>query len=133
MGGDTDFSTVLQRYRTALLEAKATGNAAKKVEADTLKAWLDAKLVETQTRLSQSRTTIQSFVDEYAGTTSDIEQVRKKFKEVRDRGPVLQDIYETDQRMAQTPVVNYDPTPIYIKSLLIAGLIVVSVVVARRV
>jgi hypothetical protein len=133
MSGTTDFSTVLQRYRTALLEAKATGNAAKQVEADTLKTWLDAKLVEVQTQLSQSRTTIQSFVDEYAGTTSDIEQVRKKFKEVRDRGPVLQDIYETDKRMGQTPLATYDPTPIYVKSLLIAGLIAVSVVVARRV
>lgn len=128
----TEFNRILQRYRDALLEAKATGNVGKKVEADTLQAWLDAALLRTQAQLNSSRTQIQSFVNEYAGSTSEIEQVRKKFKEVRDRGPVLQDVYETDQRAAETPALNYDPTPIYAKSLLVVGLIAVSVVVARR-
>lgn len=128
----SDFNNVLQRYRAALLEAKATGNVGKKVEADTLKAWLDASLRTTQSRINASQSQIQTFVNEYAGSTSDIEKVRKKFKEVRDRGPVLQDVYETDKRNAATPVVSYDPTPIYTKSLLIAGLAAVSFVVARR-
>lgn len=133
MSGSTDFSTVLQQYRDALLEAKATGNVGKKVEADGYKAWLDGALVRMQARLNASRTQIQSFVDEYAGSTSEIEKVRKKFKEVRDRGPVLQDVYETDKRMESTPIVNYDTTPIYIKALLVVGLSAVAVVVSRRI
>lgn len=133
MSQPNDFGIMLQRYRDALLEAKATGNVGKKVEADGYKAWLDSALVRMQARLNASRTQIQSFVDEYAGSTSEIEKVRKKFKEVRDRGPVLQDVYETDKRMESTPIVNYDTTPIYIKALLVVGLSAVAVVVSRRI
>lgn len=129
----SDFNTILQRYRTALLDAKATGNVGKKVEADRYKAWLDTALMRMQGNLNTSRRQIQSFVNEYAGSTSEIEKVRRKFREVRDRGPVLQDVYETDKRMESTPIVTYDVTPIYTKALLVVGLAAVAVVVSRRI
>ena len=128
----TDFSSMLQRYRDALLEAKTTGNVGKQAEADARKAWLDSKLRETQRRLNESRASIQTFIDEYAGSSSEIDKVRRKFKEVRDRGPVLQDVYETDKRSAEAPPLNYDPTPIYSKSLLVVGLSALAFVVWRR-
>lgn len=114
------------------MTAKGNGDASAQAQADTLKAWLDARLQETQAQIDRSRGTIQSFVNEYAGSTSEIEQVRKAFQEVRTRGPVLQDVYETDKRTTESSREDYELTPLYAKSALIVGLSVVAGVLWRR-
>jgi peptidoglycan hydrolase CwlO-like protein len=126
-----DFEKTLTDYRSALLDAKVKGDTSAAVRAQTLKGWLDSYLQNTQGQISKTQKTIQAFVDEYAGSTSDIEDVRQKFKEVRARGPVLQDVYETDKRSMQSE--SYDFSPLYAKSALVVGLAVVSVLVWRRI
>ena len=128
-----DFEKVLVQYRTALLDAKSKGDTSAQARADTLKAWLDTQLQTTQARVNSNRASIQQFVDEYAGSTSEIEQVRKKFKEVRDRGPVLQDVYETDKKSTSVEQSSYNFSPLYSKSVLIVGLAVVAGLVWRRI
>lgn len=117
----------------ALVNAKANGDSAAQARAETLKAWLDAHLQQVQSAVTAKRTAIQSFVDQYAGSTSDIEQVRKAFQEVKERGPVLQDVYETDKRAAVAQTMDYNLAPIYIKSVLVVGLAVVAGLVWRRI
>jgi hypothetical protein len=130
---NSDFTEVLGRYKEALLDAKSKGDTAAQARADTLRAWLDTQLQTTQARVNSNRASIQQFVDEYAGSTSEIEQVRQKFKEVRDRGPVLQDVYETDKKSTIVEQSTYNFSPLYSKSVLIVGLAVVAGLVWRRI
>ena len=128
----SDFVTVLNRYRTSLLDAKVRGDPEALSRANRQKAWLDNQLQAAENQISTSRANIQRFVNEYAGSTSDIEQVRRQFQEVRNRGPVLQDVYETDEKRRSEEGKTYNLTPIYAKSVLIVGLGVVAGLVARR-
>jgi hypothetical protein len=128
-----DFERVLGDYRSALLDAKSRGDVAAQARANTYKAWLDTQLQTTQSRVNSNRASIQQFVDEYAGSTSEIEQVRRKFQQVRERGPVLQDVYETDKKSDIVEKSNYNFSPLYSKSVLIVGLAVVAGLVWRRI
>jgi hypothetical protein len=127
-----EFAGVLNSYRQALIDSKVQGDVATQTRVATLKTWLDGQLQTTQARVNTSRATIQSFVDDYAGSSSEIEGVRKKFQEVRARGPVLQDVYETDKKSAVIEQTSYNLTPIYSKSALVVGLAVVAGLVWSR-
>jgi len=128
-----DFEKYLTEYRSNLLEAKSRGDTAAQARANTLKAWLDTQLQTTQARVNSNRASIQQFVDQYAGSTSEIEQVRRKFQQVRERGPILQDVYETDKKSDIVEKSSYDFSPFYSKSVLIVGLAVVAGLVWRRI
>lgn len=128
----SDFNSVLARYQAALLDSKTTGSLSSQTQAAALKAWLDAKLAETQTQTTTRASGIQSFLQEYANSTSEIEGVRKKFQEVRARGPVLQDVYETDTRVRAAEGPTYDVTPLYYKVAIAGGLTALGVVIWRR-
>ncbi len=127
-----DFERYLTEYRDALLDAKSRGDTAAQARADSRKAWLDTQLRFIQFRVNSNRAGIQRFVDEYAGSTSEIEQVRRKFQQVRERGPILQDVYETDKKSDIVEQSSYNFSPLYSKSALIVGLAVVAGMVWRR-
>jgi hypothetical protein len=127
-----DFPTVLQQYRNEMTKYKAEGDLTAKGRAETLKQWLDTQLQTSQEQLNSNAQDIQSFIQQYAGSTSDIEGVRREFQEVRERGPALQDVYDTDTKRRATEEVSPDYSYLYTKSALVVGLFVVAFVVARR-
>ena len=126
-----DFETVLTRYQQNLTEYKVTGNGALKPAVDTDKAWLDSYIATLNQRSQQQQNYIQKFVSEYKNTNPELAQMQDKLKEIREKGPVLQDTYETEMQAQEEEPIDY--TPYYVKAGLIVGVaVVVAVVSALR-
>lgn len=126
-----DFETVLARYQQNLTEYKVTGNGALKPAVDTDKAWLDSYIAALDQKSQQQQTFIKRFVDEYKNTNPELAQMQDKLKEIREKGPVLQDAYETEKQAQEEEPIDY--TPYYVKAALIAGVaVVVGVASALR-
>jgi flagellar biosynthesis chaperone FliJ len=121
-----DFNTVLARYQQNLTEYKVTGNSGLKPAVDTDKAWLDAYVTSLEQRSQQQQTFIQKFMDEYQTANPDLIEMQKKLKEIREKGPVLQDAYETEKQAAKEEEEIVDYTPYYVKGALIVGIATVA-------
>jgi hypothetical protein len=125
------FETVLARYQQNLTEYKVTGNGALKPAIDTDKKWLDSYVASLDQRSQQQQTYIQRFVKEYENTNPELIAMQGKLKEIREKGPVLQDAYETEKKAVEEEPIDY--TPYYVKTGLIVGVaVVVGVVSALR-
>ena len=126
-----DFETVLARYQQNLTDYKVTGNAALRQVIDTDKKWLDSYVESLDQKSQQQQTFIQRFVDEYKNTNPELVEMQDRLKEIREKGPVLQDVYETEKQAQEEEPIDY--TPYYVKAGLIVGVAVaVGLVSALR-
>jgi hypothetical protein len=115
-----DFDTVLARYQQNLTEYKVTGNTGLLTAVETDKAWLDSYVESLDQQSQQQQTFIQRFMAEYQDTNPDLIELQGKLKEIREKGPVLQDAYETDLQAQEEEPIDY--TPYYVKAGLIVGI-----------
>lgn len=126
-----DFQTVLARYQQNLTDYKVTGNAGLKQVVHTDRAWLDSYIEALDQRSQQQQTFIQKFMQDYQNTNPELVEMQGKLKEIREKGPVLQDAYETEKQAQEEEPVDY--TPYYVKAGLIIGVgVVLAVVSALR-
>lgn len=126
-----DFNTVLNRYQKNLTDYKVTGNAGLKPVVDTDKAWLDSYIASLEQQSQQQQSYIQKFMADYQKTNPDLIEMQSKLKEIKKKGPELQDAYETEKKATEEEEV--DLTPYYVKAGLIVGVMaVVAVVSALR-
>ena len=123
-----DFDTVLNRYRQNLTDYKVTGTSALKTAVDTDKAWLDSYVAALEQKSQQQQTFIQKFTAEYQRTNPELTEMQAKMKEIREKGPQLQDIYETEKQANEEEPV--DLTPYYIKGGLVVGVAAVLAVLS---
>ena len=114
-----DFETVLTRYQQNLTDYKVTGNAGLKPVVDNDKAWLDSYIDSLNKKSEQQQSFIQRFMAEYQNTNPDLVEMQKKMKEIREKGPVLQDAYETEKQAEEEEPIDF--TPYYVKAGLIVG------------
>lgn len=115
-----DFETVLARYQQNLTDYKVTGNAGLKPVVDVDKTWLDSYVASLDQKSQQQQAFIQRFMTDYQNTNPELVEMQAKLKEIRAKGPVLQDAYETEKQA----VDEEDPmdfTPYYVKGGLILG------------
>lgn len=117
-----DFDTVLNRYQKNLTDYKVTGNAALKPAVETDKAWLDSYIASLEQQSQQQQSYIQKFMSDYQRTNPDLIEMQSKMKEIREKGPVLQDAYETEKKAAEEEPI--DLTSYYVKAGLIVGVAV---------
>lgn len=115
------FDTVLARYQQNLTEYKATANSALKPAVDTDKKWLDSYIASLEQGSQQQQSFIQKFVNDYQRTNPELVEMQAKIKEIREKGPVLQDAYETEQQAKKEEEVPEDYTSHYVKAGLIVG------------
>ena len=126
-----DFNTVIARYQKNLTDLKVTGNTGLKQAVDTDKTWLDSYVASLDQKSQQQQTYIQKFVADYQRTNPELVEMHTKLKEIREKGPVLQDAYETEKQAQEEEPINY--TPYYVKAGLIIGVAVaVGLVSALR-
>lgn len=126
-----DFNTVLARYQQNLTDYKVTGNAGLKQAVDTDRKWLDSYVASLNMNSEQQQNFIQKFMKDYQNTNPDLIEMQSKLKEIRQKGPVLQDTYETEKRAQEEEPVDY--TTYYVKAGLIVGIgTVVALVSAFR-
>jgi flagellar biosynthesis chaperone FliJ len=126
-----DFSRVLDRYQRNLTEFKVSGNAALRTAVDVDKHWLNMYVAFLNRTSAQQQGFLQRFTQEYQRTNPDLMEMQAKLKEIREKGPVLQDAYETEVKGRE--VESKDFTMTYIKGALIVGVaVLVGFVTATR-
>jgi flagellar biosynthesis chaperone FliJ len=114
-----DFETVLTRYQQNLTDYKVTGNAGLKPVVDMDKTWLDSYVESLNKRSEQQQASIQKFMKDYQNTNPELVEMQGKMKEIREKGPVLQDLYETEKQAEEQEPIDF--TPYYVKAGLIVG------------
>jgi hypothetical protein len=122
-----DFNTVLARYQQNLTDYKVTGNAALKPVLDTDKTWLDSYVAGLEQQSQQQQAFIQKFMAEYQNTNPELVEMQGKLREIREKGPALQDAYETEKQAAEEEPIDF--TPYYVKAGLIVGVAAVVALV----
>jgi hypothetical protein len=120
------FDTVLTRYQQNLTEYKATANSALKPAVDEDRKWLDSYVASLEQASQQQQSFIQKFVNDYQRTNPELAEMQSKLKEIREKGPVLQDAYETEQQAKKEEEVPEDYTSYYVKAGLIVGVAAVA-------
>jgi flagellar biosynthesis chaperone FliJ len=115
-----DFETVLTRYQQNLTDYKVTGNAGLRAVVDVDKTWLDSYVSSLDQKSQQQQAFIQRFMADYQNTNPELVEMQAKLKEIREKGPVLQDAYETEQQAKVEDPIDF--TPYYVKGGLILGI-----------
>jgi flagellar biosynthesis chaperone FliJ len=115
-----DFETVLSRYQQNLTDYKVTGNAGLSPVVDVDKTWLDSYVSSLDQKSQQQQAFIQRFMADYQNTNPELVEMQAKLKEIREKGPVLQDAYETEQQAKVEDPIDF--TPYYVKGGLILGI-----------
>lgn len=128
MASNQDFETVLNRYRTNLIEYKLTGNSAFKALLETDRAWLDSYIQIMRNQTQEQQNYIQNFVTQYRNTNPELVEMQERIQNVRKEGPVLDDTYQTELEAQQQEPLDF--SPYYVKAGLIAGVFGVLVVMS---
>lgn len=115
-----EFASVLNVYRSALLEYKVTGNVAYKTAAENAKKFLDTHIESIRSATTQNAKYIDDFVKRYKDTNPELIKMQEEIKKARTKGPELQDIYEGELKEQKEPPV--DETLYYTKAAVIGGL-----------
>lgn len=126
---DREFNRTLDLYKQNLVEYKVSGNAAFKVASDNAKKWLDDSLKTMQERAEKNKKEIEDFVKNYNKSNADLASLKKDMRAIRQQGPELQAMYETEHKSRkeeeETPV---DYSQYYIKGAVLMGVAALAVV-----
>jgi flagellar biosynthesis chaperone FliJ len=116
---DQAFNYVISRYQQNLTDLKVTGNTALGYAVDMDKKWLDSYVATLEQKSQQQQAIIQKFMKDYQNTNPELVEMQGKMKEIRAKGPMLQDAYETEKQAEEQEPMDF--TPYYVKAGLIVG------------
>ena len=120
-GEDSNFQSALEMYRTNYLEYKLTGETAYKEAYERAQAVIEEYLQNLQKRVNNDASYVDRFVKDYANANQTLMDLRDKSQQIQKAGPVLQDQYIAQKRLAESnPKIDY--SAYYVK----AGIIVVA-------
>lgn len=125
---ETAFNRTLDLYKKNLVEYKTSGNAAFKVAADNAKKWLDDSLKTMEDRAEKNKKEIEDFVKNYDKNNAELASLKKDMRAIRQKGPELQVIYETEHESRKQEEVPVDYSQYYIKGAVLIGVGVLAVV-----
>ena len=125
---ESEFEKTLDLYRKNIVEYKVSGNAAYKVAAENAKKWLDDSLKSMEESADKNKKEIEDFVKNYDKSDAELASLKKDMREVREKGPELQTMYETEHQSQQQEEVAVDFSVYYTKGVVLAGVIALAVV-----
>ena len=121
MSGKTEFDRTLEMYKTNLTEFKTSGNVAYKSASDTAKKWLDDYLKSIEEKADKNKKEIEDFVKNYDKSDSELAALQKDMKKIREEGPELQILYETEKESGGAEEVDY--SVYYTKGAVMLGVV----------
>lgn len=121
MSAPSEFEKTLDLYKKNLVEYKVSGNTAYKVASDTAKKWLDDYLKFLEEKAEKNKKEIQEFVENYDKSDAELASLKKDMREIRQKGPELQILYETEKESEVIAEVDY--TSYYTKGAVLVGVI----------
>lgn len=124
----SEFDTVLQQFRTSLLEYKVTGQSAYKQQAEIAEKWLNDYLATMEKTIQSDADYIDRFAKNYEKTNPELMRLKKEIANARKEGPVLQDVYEGEKRAKEEPPV--DESIYYTKAAVVGGILALAAVVS---
>jgi chromosome segregation ATPase len=125
---ETEFNRTLDLYKKNLVEYKVSGNAAFKVAADNAKKWLDDSLKSMEEQAEKNKKEIEDFVKNYDKSDAELASLKKDMRAIREKGPELQAIYETEHESRKEEEAIVDYSQYYIKGAVLMGVGVLAVV-----
>lgn len=124
----TEFEIGLELYKKNMLAYKTTGDSASKAAADEAKKWIDGYLKSVGDNINTDTTYIKQFVKDYKDTNPELLKMQETIRNVRTKGPQLQDTYETEKKA--TYVEPYDVQQFYTKLGIFGAVLAIIAVVA---
>ena len=123
-----NFESTLEVFRLNTLEHKVTGNPTYKIAADNAQKWLDEYIGAIQESTTKNAAYIDKFVKDYQQTNPDLVKMQKQMKDIRKKGPVLQDNLETEQEADEELPTDY--TSYYTKGAVLGTVLAIVAVAA---
>ena len=120
---DANYQTMLNRFQSNYLDYKLTGQESYKVQYLAAENWLNRYIQTLQQTKQQNNSFIQQFTNEYATTNKDIVDAQGTLKMVKEKGPELQDTYETLKEVNEDVPTDY--SQYYTKALVLGGLLAI--------
>ena len=116
-----DYAQALELYKKNLLEYKVSGNSAYKVAYENAERWIQLYLKNLEDKVTEDKQYVDKFVQEYSQTNPELDRIRSQLQQVQEKGPKLQDQYDTIKLVGEEPPP--DNTMFYVKLAAIAGLL----------
>ena len=116
-----DYAQALELYKKNLLEYKVSGNSAYKVAYENAERWIQLYLKNLEDKVTEDKQYVDKFVQEYSQTNPELDRIRSQLQQAQEKGPMLQDQYETIKMVGEEPPP--DNTMFYVKLAAIAGLL----------
>ena len=116
-----DYAQALELYKKNLLEYKVSGNSAYKVAYENAERWIQLYLKNLEDKVTEDKQYVDKFVQEYSQTNPELDRIRSQLQQVQEKGPKLQDQYDTIKLVGEEPPP--DNTVFYVKLAAIAGLL----------
>ena len=123
-----DYRQALELYRKNYLEFKVTGNSAYKTAYENAEKWMQLYLKNLEKRAASDQEFVSTFLQDYARTNPELDTMQTKIKEIQQKGPELQNQYDTALRLREKEE-QVDSTALYLKVVAIAGLMGIAAAV----
>lgn len=123
-----EYQQALELYKQNYLEYKVTGNTAYKVAYENAEQWIKLYLKNLSTRADSEKEYVTKFIQDYSRTNPELDVMRNKMRQIQQKGPQLQDQYETIVRSTEKEEQT-DTTTLYLKVVAIAGLLGIAAAV----
>ena len=123
----SEFDTVLNQYKSSLLEYKVTGQSVFKAQAEKAEKWLNDYISTLNSSIQRDADFIDRFTKTYEKTNPDLIKYTKEIAEVRKKGPELQDVYEGKKEAQEEP--QFNESLFYTKAAVVGGILALATVV----
>lgn len=121
---DANYQTMLSKFQSNYLDYKLTGQELYKTQYQAAETWLNDYIRTLQQTKQKNDVFLQKFTQDYANTNKDIMDARGVLKNVKQKGPELQDTYETLKEVNEEVPTDY--SQYYTKALVVAGLVAIA-------
>lgn len=120
---DANYQTMLSKFQSNYLDYKLTGQESYKTQYLAAENWLNTYIKTLQRTKEINNSFIQDFTKEYASTNKDILEAQGALRTVKQKGPELQDTYETLKEVNEEVPMDY--SQYYTKALVLGGLVAI--------
>jgi len=126
-----DFDDILEAFKKHTLNYKLTGNSAYKIAAANAENWLEAYIKSIQDAAKGKANYIDKFVKDYAETNPELDKMTKQIKNVREKGPKLDDMLTTEREADKSEMEEpEDLTTYYVKAGVVGTVLAIVAVVS---
>lgn len=120
---EQDFAQALELYRVNYLQYRTTGKSEYKIAYENAESWIRTYLENVSSQIASGRTFVNTFLQNYSTTNPDMDKLKRRFTEIRKKGPEVEDEYSTIKKINDAADTPPDTTAYYVKGGILVALI----------